>query len=73
MKTTIAPPPNRRGRPRKNAIDRQEFFGVFARMSESERTYALDVMKTVHSALSGVPETEPEAPEPVVDGQYAAA
>ncbi len=49
---------NRVGRPRKNAIDRQEFFGVFARMNDGEREYALDVMKTVHAALSGVPETE---------------
>lgn len=56
------------GRPRIK-VDRQEFFGVFARMSAAERASALEVMTAVHGALSPVQVVEPEAepeetPEP---------
>jgi hypothetical protein len=52
--------PNRKGAPR-TKISFQEWFGVFAKMTATERQYALDVMNAVHSALPGVPEEEPPA------------
>lgn len=65
MSTPITPTkPNRVGRPRKNPLDEQEWFGVFARMNEAERSYALRVMNTVHEALTSAAEQEqPDAQE----------
>lgn len=60
---------NRVGRPRKNPMDRQEFFGVFARMSTADREFALTVMQSVHDALS---DFRPSVPENLGGGQSGA-
>lgn len=59
---------HRVGRPRKNPMDRQEFFGVFARMDPAERERSLDVLLTVHEALKAKEEEQRYSPAETPQG-----